>query len=81
MDTSDRKGGIAFQKDSPLAVDLSTAILQLTENGDLQKIHNKWLSHDECSIQMNENPLSISQIYPGGRGRGCGGDWTYFHEI
>lgn len=44
----------AFQRDSPLAVDLSTAILQLSENGDLQKIHNKWLTHEECSIQIND---------------------------
>ncbi|KAF3443696.1 hypothetical protein FNV43_RR13386 [Rhamnella rubrinervis] len=46
--------GFAFQRDSPLAVDLSTAILQLSENGDLQKIHNKWLTHDECSIQISD---------------------------
>lgn len=44
----------AFQRDSPLAVDLSTAILQLSENGDLQKIHNKWLTHAECSMQINQ---------------------------
>ncbi|KAK3031873.1 hypothetical protein RJ639_035643 [Escallonia herrerae] len=41
--------GFAFQRDSPLAVDLSTSILQLSENGDLQKIHDKWLSHSGCS--------------------------------
>lgn len=44
----------AFQRDSPLAVDLSTAILQLSENGDLQKIHNKWLTHEECSMQITD---------------------------
>ena len=44
----------AFQRDSPLAVDLSTAILQLSENGDLQKIHNKWLTRSACSMQINE---------------------------
>ncbi|OEL12907.1 Glutamate receptor 3.1 [Dichanthelium oligosanthes] len=36
--------GFAFPRDSPLAVDLSTAILTLSENGDLQRIHDKWLS-------------------------------------
>ncbi|KAG2717034.1 hypothetical protein I3760_03G154800 [Carya illinoinensis] len=46
--------GFAFQRDSPLAVELSTAILQLSENGDLQKIHNKWLTHNECSMQINQ---------------------------
>lgn len=45
----------AFQRDSPLAVDLSTAILQLSENGDLQKIHNKWLTHNECSMQLGQD--------------------------
>jgi ionotropic glutamate receptor len=44
----------AFQRDSPLAVDLSTAILQLSENGDLQKIHNKWLTRSECTMQINQ---------------------------
>uniref|UniRef100_A0A0D9W8P0 Ionotropic glutamate receptor C-terminal domain-containing protein n=1 Tax=Leersia perrieri TaxID=77586 RepID=A0A0D9W8P0_9ORYZ len=36
--------GFAFPRDSPLSVDLSTAILQLSENGDLQRIHDKWLT-------------------------------------
>ncbi|KAG8642304.1 hypothetical protein MANES_12G075200v8 [Manihot esculenta] len=58
--------GFAFQKDSPLAVDLSTAILQLSENGDLQKIHNKWLTRAECSMQINEvdsSRLSLSSFW------------------
>ncbi|KAL0560893.1 hypothetical protein IC582_001310 [Cucumis melo] len=41
--------GFAFPRDSPLAVDLSTAILTLSENGQLQKIHNKWFSRKSCS--------------------------------
>ncbi|CAK9315572.1 unnamed protein product [Citrullus colocynthis] len=52
--------GFAFQRDSPLAVDLSTAILQLSENGDLQKIHDKWLSRTECSMSLNQ--VDISQL-------------------
>ncbi|KAM7257037.1 hypothetical protein ACFE04_012778 [Oxalis oulophora] len=36
--------GFAFPRDSPLAIDMSTAILTLSENGELQKIHDKWLS-------------------------------------
>nr|KJB50476.1 hypothetical protein B456_008G173300 [Gossypium raimondii] len=58
--------GFAFQRDSPLAVDMSTAILQLSENGDLQKIHNKWLTHSECSSQVNqvdENQLSLNSFW------------------
>ncbi|GFY97488.1 glutamate receptor 3.4 [Actinidia rufa] len=46
--------GFAFQRDSPLAVDLSTAILQLSENGDLQKIHDKWLSLQSCCAPSSE---------------------------
>ncbi|PHU12202.1 Glutamate receptor 3.5 [Capsicum chinense] len=46
--------GFAFQRDSPLSVDLSTAILQLSENGDLQRIHDKWLSNNGCSSQNNQ---------------------------
>ena len=41
----------AFPRDSPLAVDLSTAILKLSENGDLQRIYAKWLSRKACSSQ------------------------------
>ncbi|GAV89452.1 Lig_chan domain-containing protein/SBP_bac_3 domain-containing protein/ANF_receptor domain-containing protein [Cephalotus follicularis] len=58
--------GFAFQKDSPLAVDLSTAILQLSENGDLQKIHDKWLTRNECSMQLNtvdDNQLSLNSFW------------------
>ncbi|KAA8526498.1 hypothetical protein F0562_008299 [Nyssa sinensis] len=46
--------GFAFPRDSPLAVDLSTAILQLSENGDLQRIHDKWLKRGGCSTQANQ---------------------------
>lgn len=56
----------AFQRDSPLAVDLSTAILQLSENGDLQKLRNKWLPTQECSMQINDedaNRLSLTSFW------------------
>ncbi|XP_002524179.2 glutamate receptor 3.4 isoform X2 [Ricinus communis] len=58
--------GFAFQRDSPLAIDLSTAILQLSENGDLQKIHNKWLTRTECSMQIGQvdaDRLSLSSFW------------------
>lgn len=54
--------GFAFPRDSPLAVDLSTAILTLSENGDLQRIVNKWLTKTGCSSQNNaidSNRLSL----------------------
>ncbi|KAK4402036.1 Glutamate receptor 3.2 [Sesamum angolense] len=40
--------GFAFPRDSPLVMDMSTAILTLSENGELQKIHDKWLSTRAC---------------------------------
>ncbi|GMN73151.1 hypothetical protein TIFTF001_052979 [Ficus carica] len=43
--------GFAFPRDSPLAVDMSTAILKLSENGDLQRIHDKWLMRSACTSQ------------------------------
>ncbi|XP_075650001.1 glutamate receptor 3.3 [Castanea sativa] len=46
--------GFAFPRDSPLAIDLSTTILQLSENGDLQRIHDKWLLHSACSSDSTE---------------------------
>lgn len=46
--------GFAFPRDSPLAVDLSTAILSLSENGDLQRIHDKWLTRSGCSTDNSE---------------------------
>ncbi|KAF7851064.1 hypothetical protein BT93_L4684 [Corymbia citriodora subsp. variegata] len=58
--------GFAFQRDSPLAVDLSTAILQLSENGELQRIHDKWLTQTQCSAQVDEsedNRLSLSSFW------------------
>ncbi|KAL5713155.1 hypothetical protein ACHQM5_015260 [Ranunculus cassubicifolius] len=46
--------GFAFPRDSPLAIDLSTAILTLSENGDLKRIHDKWLIRRACSSQGSE---------------------------
>ncbi|XP_051139820.1 glutamate receptor 3.3-like isoform X2 [Andrographis paniculata] len=44
----------AFPRDSPLATDLSTAILTLSENGDLQRITDKWLTTSACSSDNTE---------------------------
>ncbi|XP_027100492.1 glutamate receptor 3.2 isoform X2 [Coffea arabica] len=43
--------GFAFPRDSPLAIDMSTAILSLSENGELQKIDDKWLNKSMCGPQ------------------------------
>ncbi|XP_022885901.1 glutamate receptor 3.5-like isoform X2 [Olea europaea var. sylvestris] len=55
-----KKGwGFAFQQDSPLVIDLSTAILQLSENGELQRIHDKWLTQNECSVQAKQGLWAV----------------------
>ncbi|XAR68094.1 hypothetical protein NMG60_11003104 [Bertholletia excelsa] len=58
--------GFAFPRDSSVATDLSTAILQLSENGELQRIHKKWLSPEDCSAQSTqpaENRLSLTSFW------------------
>ncbi|CAI0421772.1 unnamed protein product [Linum tenue] len=54
--------GFAFPRDSPLAVDLSTAILKLSENGDLQRIHDKWLMSSACSSQTTTFQVDRLQL-------------------
>ncbi|KAG9154220.1 hypothetical protein Leryth_000695 [Lithospermum erythrorhizon] len=46
--------GFAFPRDSPFAIDFSTAILKLSEDGDLQRIHDKWLTTSTCSQDNTE---------------------------
>ncbi|KAF5949997.1 hypothetical protein HYC85_011990 [Camellia sinensis] len=56
----------AFQRDSPPVVDLSTTILQLLENSDLQRIHDRWISLDRCFTQANQvyaNILSLISFW------------------
>ncbi|KAJ8772548.1 hypothetical protein K2173_027725 [Erythroxylum novogranatense] len=58
--------GFAFPRDSPLAVDLSTAILELSENGELQRIHDKWLIGRTCSSETSEidsNRLQLKSFW------------------
>lgn len=40
---------------------MSTAILQLSENGDLQRIHDKWLMRSACSADGSE--LESDQLH------------------
>lgn len=44
-----------------MAVDLSTAILTLSENGHLQKIHDKWFSRKSCSSE--DSNLDLEQLH------------------
>ncbi|XP_022968958.1 glutamate receptor 3.2-like isoform X1 [Cucurbita maxima] len=53
--------GFAFPRDSPLAGDLSTAILALSENGGLQKIHDQWFSRKSCS--SGDSNLDQEQLH------------------
>lgn len=39
----------AFKRESPLAVDMSTAILKLSESGKLQEIRKRWFCKSGCS--------------------------------
>ncbi|KAI4354173.1 hypothetical protein L6164_003066 [Bauhinia variegata] len=47
-----------FQRDSPLAIDMSTAIIKLSENGELQRIRDKWLKRSPCIKQVESEPGS-----------------------
>ena len=37
-----------------MAEDLSTSILQLSETGELQRIHDKWMTRSTCSLDNSE---------------------------
>ncbi|KAL2905979.1 Glutamate receptor 3.6 [Bienertia sinuspersici] len=52
--------GFAFPRGSPLAVDFSTAILKLQDNGDLQRIHDKWLTKSACRSQ--DTKLEVDRL-------------------
>ncbi|PON60405.1 Ionotropic glutamate receptor [Parasponia andersonii] len=54
--------GFAFQRDSPLAIDMSTALLKLSENGDLQRIHDKWLTRSACISQGTKLEVDRLQL-------------------
>lgn len=45
----------AFQRESPLAVDMSTAILKLSETGELQKIYEKWFCKMGCPDESRQD--------------------------
>ncbi|KAL6560655.1 hypothetical protein OROGR_004214 [Orobanche gracilis] len=45
----------AFPRDSPVATDMSTAILTLSESGELQKIRKKWLNTITCGQQSSSD--------------------------
>ncbi|EPS72603.1 glutamate receptor, partial [Genlisea aurea] len=54
--------GFAFQRDSPLVVDLSTAILTLSEKGVLQSLLNKWLLNGSSDCTSSGTSSSSGQL-------------------
>lgn len=42
---------------------MSTAILQLSENGDLQRIHDKWLVKSACSTELESDRLQLKSFW------------------
>ncbi|CAN0853190.1 Glutamate receptor 2.7, partial [Linum grandiflorum] len=53
--------GFVFQKGSPIAADVSKAILQLSEDGQLKKLEETWfVPSRECSSDEDETPERLS---------------------
>ncbi|GLJ11341.1 hypothetical protein SUGI_0153040 [Cryptomeria japonica] len=57
--------GFAFQKGSKLTVDVSTAIVGLEENGELQQIHDKWFGSSQCDFTNSpeSNQLGLASFW------------------
>ncbi|KAH9311805.1 hypothetical protein KI387_026840, partial [Taxus chinensis] len=57
--------GFAFEKGSKLAVDVSTAIVELEENGELQRIHDKWFGSSLCDStdSTESNQLGLASFW------------------
>ena len=56
----------AFPKGSQLAIDFSTAILTLSENGELQRIYDQWLTTSSCStsnVAVSSNQLGLGTFW------------------
>ncbi|XP_020413098.1 glutamate receptor 2.1 [Prunus persica] len=51
--------GFVFQKGSPLATDISEAMLEATESGQVEKLEKQMLSSYDCSSPINSNNGSI----------------------
>lgn len=51
----------AFKKNSPLAIDVSTAILKLTENGELERINDKWFLKEKIK-KSEPNELHLNSF-------------------
>ncbi|CAK7337674.1 unnamed protein product [Dovyalis caffra] len=56
--------GFVFQKGSALGLDMSQAILRLSENGELQLLEEEMLSYSNCSASTSD-PNAIQSLGPG----------------
>ncbi|KAL6216359.1 hypothetical protein ACLB2K_009582 [Fragaria x ananassa] len=55
-----------FPKDSPLARDVSRAILNVNEGGEMQRIEDRWFKRQECQDTTNSvssNSLSLESFW------------------
>ncbi|KAJ6925961.1 hypothetical protein NC651_010414 [Populus alba x Populus x berolinensis] len=53
--------GFVFQKGSPIAADVSKAILKLSENGELKTLEERWFAPSrECSSSATDNDITES---------------------
>ncbi|XP_071721800.1 glutamate receptor 3.7-like [Rutidosis leptorrhynchoides] len=57
--------GFAFKRGSPLAIDMSTAILKLSESRKLEEINNKWFCGASCRgiMKLETNQLHIYSFW------------------
>ncbi|CAN6842996.1 unnamed protein product [Brassica oleracea] len=58
-----RGWGFAFKRDSPLAIDMSTAILNLTETRKQKRILKKWLCKKSCGEKSDWNQPEPNQFH------------------
>ncbi|KAM1240025.1 hypothetical protein ACFX2I_045619 [Malus domestica] len=56
-------GFLGTVEDSPLAIDISSAILKLSESGTLQKIHEKWFCKMGCRSDKNLDSDESNQLH------------------
>ncbi|CAH9116456.1 unnamed protein product [Cuscuta europaea] len=62
-----KEWGFVFQKDSPVAVDMSTTILKLSESKELYEIYKKWFCKPICPSERGRtaepNELQLSSFW------------------
>ncbi|KAF3577883.1 hypothetical protein DY000_02035035 [Brassica cretica] len=58
-----RGWGFVFKRDSPLAIDMSTAILNLTETRKQKRILKKWLCKKSCGEKSEWNQPEPNQFH------------------